>query len=1517
MSSTVFEFPEFSNSSTLQIGEEPKMPVPPMEGNCLTNIIKDTPPITNLRVLDSDDDLVDKVNDIWMDINLDGSLSGNSVSSGVGKLIIGEEKLVQTENIGKVHKTSLRHFRKTKNSVNINTEKPLIVQKQTDMIIPTASVPVKNKDETNISIKSLDKEREIRKSLDLVTKHIISDKLRKRAKSVELDKNSNHNQEELLKEFKSLKRKRSIGHIQDEIEMLKSSIDELRNLKNNNVNNNINQNDANNNNNDHSSNSISNTNVRRNASLPMLPDTKTPSSRNNFSSVFNTSAIQSIDKNVEEVNSKQCVDSDIKIQLPNMKLQIKDKKEMINKNTCTTTGSKEAIKIEINVSRIESQYSYENEIVNKSNQHLNISLPSPSPTTYKVDCKTSKSTKIEETDAAQILDNHVLSNKEVIDEKISFDEKDKEAKMIEESKENENTFVFMNTSTDVIDGKCFLRENNGNDNSNKKDSEIDNVLLKKLDKKESDIENAIKKLDECRRDGFIVKDECFQNKSLTEMPIPGCSKDLDFDNFDVEPFDDKNDDYFKDLLISADNKDHHRNHNGVNPSKAVGYFNPLFHLDELENLNTVPVYTTKDGKITYSPNPNYTYRALIIEARQREGHFLFRNFYDNKISLDKRNRYYSSSKSQDEISKFDYNKRYGKTSYHKYKFDGKKERYNDETCLLSFENCAVNECLAVPDKAISDEIEQLKPNTERKENVKKEEEKVDNIGIGKNIENHRQSMIIELSSNNNNNNSNNSNNNMNKEEIINLKETEFSPISIKCSSALLMNECAHKSLPMLEERRDDTRKCLISEKETDSNFKTVKRCIVDLQNLKDDILKKLNDEMSHCKSQVDEFESHTSKRISLEIKDDLKENENQDEILSKKDEYNINNVSEIRTNIIERSKSKKKLINLTWKNELEDTNNSEVLTELKLNQDNSMKDLLKVNKNELIENLPIVTNIKVEQTVISEAIDSINMKMLINKTEIKESPSPIDLKIIKNKIEILESVESIKAKVMKESEIIRDNKFQDIKRKELESADSSQIDVKAVELTELIKTEIKVLEPLKSSKIEKSSHDSIAPCIIENKISECTKTIEKGLENMELIKDIKVPLSKKDDKLLEKEIIVSNTETNDKTIGVETMFSLPCSINKSSFSSELCDHFIKQEKLYAARADAIVKTVPKLVIRKTDTNPKFFSKTKSIDGNYDDSKKDIQDIVKSPVHPKIPKMIIRNARSRPTTPSIEEISEISCSSLTENEPKTLKVKIKLDDKSEPVGHRSQNSSDSTEAKIPKMKIKLEENLPRVVIENIDLSSIDQQKTVPKMKITNVKGSLPKIMEKQFMIEDERSDSNSSLLENDVIKIKEKSSFKVKVKKGSPAFMSTSESSQKRSSSGISSQSKKTKRSPKEEIYLDPNLEDAQFLLENEYKQKNNSNSCCSNISTKIPKVIIKRTSPSAEFKCELSKEAIVNAQPQVVLRRSWVLDCMAKDLRHMKLVVKVAPSKEETKEENKPESNELQWERFVNIDIST
>lgn len=1745
MDSSVFEFSEFSNSSSIPLSEEPKMPVPPMEENCLTNIIKDTPPITNLRVLDSDDDLtVDKVNDIWMDINLDNSLSNSS-----NKALSAEDCQLHVNKLNK-RRSSLRHFRKNKyggvcsimdRSSSLDSSRDTTLEPFTDttsdivkqiinlekakempnlddceVMSPcdlseeaeisetleettvaeaesskTLEETIENEsdkstviDETPVSTTNIDdskvtseqkcdnlnddkepvncdtrvvdtvsnkivvdetvedfsinekevesistiekvmvdednltsitftskcpsKDNKIRKSLDSSLKNILFERPRKRARSEELDyQGSYQNQEDLLNEFKNIKRKRNLEQ-QDNNELFQTNVIEPENLEsdmNNTKNNNLetstvhvdnaniharrkssdfdhnrtNDNDPNLNlnssisdstvvnnvndpktennvNNEKNSDQCSslNDNMSKNGSLPLLPDTKPVYSSKRRFSIFDPDEIST--EKSEEASAKNCIDSNINIQLPNVNLQIKDKTET-NSTSVYNNVSKESITIEINVSRVESQRTHDNPVVSTSNQHLNISLPPSDPISCKVDCITSVSVTEEEKEA-RIVESPPLSVKEVVEEKSLSIEKDKEVEpSVEEVTDEGSIISFENKNALISDNNSLVLEN-----KNKNETESSDVSAINLDKKEEEKKeeknNATEKKEIVEETPISKDQENCQDKGYkdTIVSTPGCSKDFDFDNFDVEPCNDKIGKFHNSMNSTPDEKDkyyHSRRH-----SKTVGFLNPLFHLEELGNLDAVPVYTTKDG-LQYSENRNYTYRALIIEARKREGHRLFRDYFDDKGSWSKRKKYGRSKY---------------KSSYYKRRYDGETGTFSESS---SYESYTANE---------HDEIEELK------------DDDCDNKFDNSDYKLPSLSTRLKIKDSS-----------LEKNEYFtnNLLFNRYSPKTPRIiSPAVIKMEEIEMSLSKLDSL-DDSKK-FSSEKDV----KCIKKNIVDLEDLEENILKKLQDQERNCTPGLTEFESQI-KLTNLNKESESDVNEKTSDLNEFK---SISSTSErSKREINEKTFHLNEFESLTNANDQLEPEISDKATHLnKFEPLTSQSDKLEPANNEKIphpnefESLtntteqlePIINAKKCEKTntvsdiqqtveVVEQVLNAFESDMFENNTkknelydeieELRNIPMPDTVNKSKHDEELKVSHKTLDFKETKSNITFKNNT--ESKKESCFTNESSELKEnirtsnESVELEKLSKDfNLSQNEDKKFESVEKGwdvtkKTDKNEEIFFKSAVSDKSDTIQgkkrlnenkkivtevsdesnesdlpseskiqdfKELENLEKTiisrktnsreKEVskKKTKSKKEstqklefesdfryskDATESRDSVVSPSkkdkmeqETNSENITAKssTPPSLMCSINKKIFSFELCNKFIAQEKLHADQTDNTSKTVPKLVIRKSDTNPKFFSKSKSVDeNNSDEFKKD------SPTHPKIPKMIIRNARSRPATPSIEEISETG-SPKSDSEVKPVKVKIKLDDSNE----KLQNSTDSAE-KIPKMKINLEERLPRVIIENISLSSFENQKMVPKMKITNVKSSLPKIIEKQLRTEldIEKSDTNSSFSESENPRVKDKS--KSRPKKDSPGHSSSSESSVKRSSSGSSSQSKKNKRSPKEEVILDPILEETQFTMDSDCKHKNsNSNSSAS--TTKIPKVIIKRASPSAEFKCELSKEAIVNAQPQVVLTRMRTLDSMAKNLKSENLEDKVQAPVEEIHTEKKIESNELQWERYV------
>ncbi|XP_076172557.1 uncharacterized protein LOC143149240 isoform X2 [Ptiloglossa arizonensis] len=98
-----------------------------------------------------------------------------------------------------------------------------------------------------------------------------------------------------------------------------------------------------------------------------------------------------------------------------------------------------------------------------------------------------------------------------------------------------------------------------------------------------------------------------------------------------------------------------------------GYINPIFSsIDKLEDLHTVPVYTTKDGKISYSPNRRFTHHELMLETRKRDGCPSTRKSH----YTDTWNSYYNSK----------FRKLYKKKRHHNFS-DKKKHEFKNMKCL--------------------------------------------------------------------------------------------------------------------------------------------------------------------------------------------------------------------------------------------------------------------------------------------------------------------------------------------------------------------------------------------------------------------------------------------------------------------------------------------------------------------------------------------------------------------------------------------------------------------------------------------------------------------------------------------------------------------------------------------------------------------------------------------------------------------------------------------------------------------
>ncbi|XP_011869836.1 PREDICTED: uncharacterized protein LOC105563123 [Vollenhovia emeryi] len=310
--------------------------------------------------------------------------------------------------------------------------------------------------------------------------------------------------------------------------------------------------------------------------------------------------------------------------------------------------------------------------------------------------------------------------------------------------------------------------------------------------------------------------------------------------------------------------------------------------------------------------------------------------------------------------------------------------------------------------------------------------------------------------------------------------------------------------------------------------------------------------------------------------------------------------------------------------------------------------------------------------------------------------------------------------------------------------------------------------------------------------------------------------------------------------------------------------------LSAIDCNANTKMVPKLVIKKSETSSKFVTKVGSSSITQDGAAS------KSVCQPKIPKMIIRNARSRPGTPSIEAVREETSAQANILDRTTLTSEDLCESNSE-----SLSLQEFSRNKIPKMKIKLDEKHSSKIVRADDDAEVcvkrkSVKKTVPKVKIKSTSRS---------DLADNSVNGMTSQESRDSGKYEEKIPI-LKLRKQERNRSSSPEVTRKRQSSSHSELPvKKYKRSGRDEVEhctRRSNSSDSARTNALECETKKNPSV---RISEKIPKVIIKRTSASAEFKCELSKgcESVIAKsakwQPEVKLERYRILDSMVKDLK--------------------------------------
>lgn len=319
--------------------------------------------------------------------------------------------------------------------------------------------------------------------------------------------------------------------------------------------------------------------------------------------------------------------------------------------------------------------------------------------------------------------------------------------------------------------------------------------------------------------------------------------------------------------------------------------------------------------------------------------------------------------------------------------------------------------------------------------------------------------------------------------------------------------------------------------------------------------------------------------------------------------------------------------------------------------------------------------------------------------------------------------------------------------------------------------------------------------------------------------------------------------------------------------------------LRATDCNANTKIVPKLVIKKSEASSKFVTKMGTSSVTQLDSTIN-KSIFKPGCQPKIPKMIIRNARSRPGTPSIEAVHEEAPPVQVNISDRTLLTNEELYEND---SENSLQDSNNYRNKIPKMKIKLDEKHSNKIVRAEDTTEVcvkrkSVKKIVPKVKI---KGS-----SKNDLADNSISGSTISQESKDPERYEEKIPV-LKLRKQERNRSSSPEVTGRKRQSSCHPEVplKKCKRLGRDETGYSTRRSSSSDSMRTIAPECETRKNPLVRISEKIPKVIIKRTSASAEFKCELSKgckNVIAKSakwQPEVKLERYRILDSMVKDLK--------------------------------------
>ncbi|CAD1470409.1 unnamed protein product, partial [Heterotrigona itama] len=990
---------------------------------------------------------------------------------------------------------------------------------------------------------------------------------------------------------------------------------------------------------------------------------------------------------------------------------------------------------------------------------------------------------------------------------------------------------------------------------------------------------------------------------------------------------------------------------------SSGYVNPIFSsIEKLENLHTVPVYTTKDGKISYSPNRRFTYHELMMEARRRESYSsvkkdTWNSYYNSKFrKMNKRKRHHDLS----DKKKYEYKSTkclYDRKKNYSDEFYGKNHvKYKDYIHSIRNDNaiwsdhCKMDKMYSSSDS--DDQIIDHSKNHITEINNSKKDQIIEKKGITISKLQKDDIFINELDLESKSK-ENVADKPLNKDKDMDLEETQMIQFQIldmeenneNCKN--VNNNCADNYISSGQSDIPSTSVQLTQEKQTveysvnessilndsaitSENVQTVEDKNPSNQTI--DKIETLNKIKSEEKNVVTKIEllnkaSLLDERVSLydpeRRKDDEKtisEVDITEQEAEQKKEININ-VSDSQTFL--ESENSFENIKDTESNNKSETNQVDMVGILEFENDITKKVL----------NPQTDFNDMFDQ-VSQESLDLERQKDTFNEI-VEESEENINeeniLECEEEIVQFSEEVEIPNEEVVNKAEK-EDNEYLENSNNDNLSTDTSAMNQEESE-SQAILTE-KIIDQGDNSKhisVEPIQHqdnidinsDQINTITEEKNFTDFSKT-EIYLEDENITNNITDIVSSKG----EIEVILSNieeisvkqiitdhlknesepndlptileheTKSDQDTFEDKEMHILDtcCSIKNSLITDvesskdktevdEQKEEQITLEQVpckslaHFSDSNIDMKTIPKLVIKKTDTpNSKSACSLDYTEISENCDKYDAK--LLSELHPKIPKVIITKNRSRSATP-VEIFQKTKSDKMQFVLPEQNDESMDVDNSSFESYTLKYNNCEN---KVPKVRIKLEDISSKDL--KMYLKRKDTKKRIPKMRIKKLKTQESKRIETKDSSGTEGTDSDENKNFHELMSSDTEIERTPKSKLKKQEDRSWSPEKNKGKNSNIP---KKTKRTKEEDSKHTAKYDTA---ISDELKKK--FPQC---IIEKIPKVIIKRTQIGTEFKCEISKSkktSIIETskwQPKVKLQRLDVLDHMVKDLKQSRITL--------------------------------